>query len=93
MISFSFVGGKYMKVKDLINELKRYNPELDIIFTDESYDSGDNFFDNVCSNDCMIYEANYDRESEKSFPASEIDVTPNAIAISINGLDLIDTLV
>jgi hypothetical protein len=82
-----------MTVKELIAELQKYDENTTVIFTDDRYESDDpedeeTCCDKVVSKECCIYEANYDNETEKSFPASDIE--PNAIAISITGLEIWD---
>ena len=84
-----------MTVKELIAELQKYDENTTVIFTDNNYESDDPddeevCFDNVISKECCIYEANYDNVTEKSFPASDIGIEPNAIAISITGLEIWD---
>jgi hypothetical protein len=89
----SRIRGEIMTVKELIAELQKYDENTTVIFTDDRYESDDpddeeTCCDKVVSKECRIYEANYDNETEKSFPASDIE--PNAIAISITGLEIWD---
>lgn len=84
-----------MTVKELIAELQKYDENTTVIFTDDRYESDDPddeevCHDNVISKECCIYEANYNNVTEKSIPACDTDFEPNAIAISITGLEIWD---
>lgn len=84
-----------MKVKELIAELGKYDPELDVVFCDSSYDDPNDTLevcaDKYVSKEVVLYEGVHDTEAQRVFPSCDLDESmTNCLAMSIQGLFLKD---
>lgn len=84
-----------MKVKELIAELGKYDPELDVVLCDSSYDDPNDTLevcaDKYVSKEVVLYEGVHDIEAQRVFPSCDVDERmTNCLAMSIQGLFLKD---
>lgn len=80
-----------MKVKDLMNMLSKYDPELDIIFCDSSYDSldeGEVNRDLMIGKDAIACYGFYDRDLDGVIPVDCTDSRVNCLELSIQNFQL-----
>lgn len=80
-----------MKVRELISMLSQYDPELDVIFCDSSYDSLD---EDEVQRDLMIGKCVsvcygfYDKELDGVIPVENTDSIVNCLELSIQDFQL-----
>lgn len=80
-----------MKVKDLMNMLSQYDPELDVIFCDSSYDSLDEDEVNrdlMIGKDAITCYGFYDKDLDGVIPVERTDSRINCLELSIQNFQL-----
>lgn len=80
-----------MKVKDLMSMLSQYDPELDVIFCDSSYDSLDEDEVNrdlMIGKDATMCYGFYDKDLDGVIPVERTDSRVNCLELSIQDFQL-----